>query len=495
LTAALAALAMSAGAPLVRASETPAPAPAPAASSGAGRAGHMRGSFTLVSVGDLINARPIVDDPDPAVRRLIDVLKDGDVAIGNQESIFFDLNTFNGYGPGSPYILLGRPELAAGLKAMGIDMVSTANNHASDWGIQGLIAMDRLLDRAGVVHAGDGASLGEARGPRFWDTPRGRVALVATASTYKQGAKAQDALEGVPARPGISGLRTREINIVTPATMAHLRAAAGRSGETGDLVTMISAPFAQSIEKVYRVGPASGVSYEMNTYDRAAILDAIRAGKQAADLTVFTIHAHENADDMDDLKPGAPPDFLVALSHSAIDAGADVVMGGGPHSLRGIEIYRGKPIFYGMGVFLFGGNVVLTQEQRTEKYGADGAAKTDTSNPKDAAFRQPESWNDGFIAATTFRDGVLETIRLYPLDHSATTSQGGTTTHLASPDRARAILRTLQGLSAGFGASIAIEGAVGVIHPCSSGRNRSSPMTGETPTRSAPGSTSKAGLA
>jgi poly-gamma-glutamate capsule biosynthesis protein CapA/YwtB (metallophosphatase superfamily) len=46
-----------------------------------------------------------------------------------------------------------------------------------------------------------------------------------------------------------------------------------------------------------------------------------------------------------------PPDFLVDLAHKAIDNGADAFVGHGIHLVRAIEIYRGKPIFYGLGEF------------------------------------------------------------------------------------------------------------------------------------------------
>jgi poly-gamma-glutamate synthesis protein (capsule biosynthesis protein) len=45
--------------------------------------------------------------------------------------------------------------------------------------------------------------------------------------------------------------------------------------------------------------------------------------------------------------------YQVEIAHTAIDAGADLVMGHGPHMPLGIEIYRGKPIFYGVGSFSF----------------------------------------------------------------------------------------------------------------------------------------------
>jgi len=101
---------------------------------------------------------------------------------------------------------------------------------------------------------------------------------------------------------------------------------------------------------------------------------------------------------------------------------------------------------------------VLTQEQKTERY-EDGAQR-DSRNPKDRAFKQPESWSEGFIATTQFEDGILREVRLQPLDRTA-----GHGTRLATSFRAREILARLQNLSRPFGTVIAIDGATGIIRP------------------------------
>lgn len=46
-------------------------------------------------------------------------------------------------------------------------------------------------------------------------------------------------------------------------------------------------------------------------------------------------------------------DYQVEIAHAGIDAGADVVIGHGPHYSLPIEMYRGKPVFYGLGNFAF----------------------------------------------------------------------------------------------------------------------------------------------
>jgi poly-gamma-glutamate synthesis protein (capsule biosynthesis protein) len=50
----------------------------------------------------------------------------------------------------------------------------------------------------------------------------------------------------------------------------------------------------------------------------------------------------------------------IDLARKLIDAGADIIMGHHPHVLQGIEIYKGKPIFYSLGNFVFGAKNELT---------------------------------------------------------------------------------------------------------------------------------------
>src|ERR1700722_3793585 len=91
------------------------------------------------------------------------------------------------------------------------------------------------------------------------------------------------------------------------------------------------------------------------------MLKSIRTAKLHSDLVVFTIQDHQSSTGDDDDTPASPA-FLVRLFHDAVDAGADVIMGGGPHSLRGIEIYKGRPVLYGLGAFFINGDVEMTQE-------------------------------------------------------------------------------------------------------------------------------------
>ena len=77
-------------------------------------------------------------------------------------------------------------------------------------------------------------------------------------------------------------------------------------------------------------------------------------------------------------------DFVVTAAHLAIDAGADIFVGHGPHILRGIEIYKGKPIFYSMANFAFENETMRFQP--AESYAALGLP----SSPN--VWRVPVPW-------------------------------------------------------------------------------------------------------
>ena len=59
-----------------------------------------------------------------------------------------------------------------------------------------------------------------------------------------------------------------------------------------------------------------------------------------------------------------PADFIPIFARAVIDAGADVFVGHGPHVLRGIEIYKGKPIFYSLSNFIFQNETAAADARR-----------------------------------------------------------------------------------------------------------------------------------
>ena len=189
-------------------------------------------------------------------------------------------------------------------------------------------------------------------------------------------------------------------------------------------------------------------------------LKSVSAARRSADWVIYSIHNHEGGKTDED-----PPEHIKAIAHSVIDAGADVVVGHGPHVTRGIEIYKGKPIFYSLGNFISENEVLsLLPEQMFHFYGmgnensaADlyGSTRGSTATP---------ATMESFVAITSFKNKKLHAIKLYPVDlgFGLPRFQAGRPV-LAQGQSARKILERVQRLSAAFGTKVEIDGDVGVI--------------------------------
>src|SRR5262249_56514931 len=119
--------------------------------------------------------RAAAQSSDHGVQGAIKMLKEADVGFGNFESLIRDENKFVGPLGGS---MTGTKEVAADLKAMGFTLMNRAGNHLMDAGIEGLFETTRLMEDVGLVYAGVGRNLNEARAPRFVETEKGRIGLV-----------------------------------------------------------------------------------------------------------------------------------------------------------------------------------------------------------------------------------------------------------------------------------------------------------------------------
>jgi poly-gamma-glutamate synthesis protein (capsule biosynthesis protein) len=175
------------------------------------------------------------------------------------------------------------------------------------------------------------------------------------------------------------------------------------------------------------------------------------------------IHAHQFADtkggergaglaDTEDLDTNSSiADFLPVFAKASIDAGADAFLGTGVHVLRGIEIYKGRPIFYGLGEFFRQMDVIGLS-------GMGGRGRGEENSP-------PIKY-ESIVALVRFERGTLAEVRLHPIeiaDNVRMAHRG--IPKLASPQAAQRILARLQKLSAPLGTTITIENNVGVIRP------------------------------
>src|SRR2546425_953301 len=280
--------------------------------------------FTLAAVGDCIISRPLSPmlARDAGFAAVVKVLRDADAAFGNFETSAIDLRAFKGFPQAwsGDWALVAPPEVARDLKALGFDLMSRANNHALDWGIDGMRETDRCLDEAGLVHAGTGEHRAAARAARYFETERGRIGIVSMASTFPEFAEALPPRGQAPGRPGVNALKTTRLTFVTPAMMRALvtisdALAAGRKDCPGPQETAAADPApAQAGQppgeldlfgERFRLGERIAYHYVADPVDLGENLASIRQGKQHSDLLVATIHAHEEGYGCDE-----PGDFL-----------------------------------------------------------------------------------------------------------------------------------------------------------------------------------------
>jgi poly-gamma-glutamate synthesis protein (capsule biosynthesis protein) len=179
-------------------------------------------------------------------------------------------------------------------------------------------------------------------------------------------------------------------------------------------------------------------------------------------LVIMSLHSHEAGSGEED-----PPQFVQRFARAAIDAGADIFVGHGPHLLRGLEIYRGKPIFYSLGNFIFQYEYVQNPPgERLHMAGdvvpGDFYRRLSANSAK--SFPADERYWEALIPTCTFENHRLTAIDLRPisLGFSHDLPWRGTPT-LCDGSAGRAIVDRFAGLSQAFGTSVALDGAIGRV--------------------------------
>lgn len=407
--------------------------------------------FTLV--GDAIISQRLSPFTEPEYLAMIDVIQSADLAFANLEVL---LHT---YEEGYPATHSGGtwmaadPSMAGELVWAGFDMVSLANNHTMDYGAGGLRATIQALGAAGLVYAGAGENLARARAPAYRETAGGRVALISVASTFSDEDRAGPQRADIRGRPGLSPIRYRTVYTVSASSLEKLR-------EVGEEVGLRVAGRGESVRflgQQFTAGDPPGRHTAPHEGDLAEIVGAVKEARRQADWVIVTSHSHEGAQSRE-----VPAEFLVTFAHAVVDAGADIFVGHGPHVLRGIEIYRGKPIFYSLANFIFQNETIrflpgdfyrqlgLTEDANP----ADGFDRRNERNPTGGFPGQRIYW-ESVVASPKFTDGNLAEIRLYPitLGYGKPRPQRGRP-RLADRESGRRIIEKIKQLSQPFGTSV-----------------------------------------
>lgn len=170
----------------------------------------------------------------------------------------------------------------------------------------------------------------------------------------------------------------------------------------------------------------------LTAYDPALLVQTIQETRPLCDYLVVLIHWGVERAEM-------PVDHQTSLGRQCIDAGADLVVGSHPHVLQGIEYYRGKPIVYSLGNFIFGSSIPRTALLEVSLTPQETSSDASQDSPQDAS----RDANVSPDASLTLHPG---------------TSSGGFTRMVTEPAKKEEFFQYLEGIS--FDISIDESGAV-----------------------------------
>jgi poly-gamma-glutamate synthesis protein (capsule biosynthesis protein) len=294
------------------------------------------------------------------------------------------------------------------------------------------------------------------------------VALISCASTFPAFGLAGPDRPDVHGRPGLNPLRFRTTYKLDAEGMDALRTVQSKlSGGRGAKSGTGAASAITFQGNRFEFADQPGTSTTPNDQDLTEISASVRSAKKQADWVVVSVHSHESAGGRDN-----PAQFFVTFARAVVDAGADMVIGTGPHILKGIEIYKGRPIFYSLGDFIFQNETVQYlpgENYAQQRLGIDATP---------AEFNDSRSANDtrsfpadaqiwlSVVAFPIFRGGKLEKIELLPitLGQKKPRPQRGRPIP-ATGEEAQQIIKRVTDLSAAFGTKVVFQNGKGVILP------------------------------
>lgn len=263
----------------------------------------MRGPVSVFAVGDVF---PDTPDGLAPFAPLQPVLARADIVFGNCEGVYSDRPAKS---PTHKHFMGAPSERGSHLGAVPFHVMTLANNHSVDGGYVGLLDTIELLRSQGIAVTGAGPDLAAALAPAVLERQGMRIAFMGFCSVYPVGYEARRG------RPGLAPLRVHTTYVNPDPNF-----------------------WEPGIAPVVLTSPDAG--------DLARLRAAIGSAREQADYVVVACHWGYSS------LLEALQDYERELAREVVAAGADVVVCHHHHSLRGVEIFEGCPIFYGLGAFV-----------------------------------------------------------------------------------------------------------------------------------------------
>ncbi len=265
--------------------------------------------FLLYGVGDI---HPYIQEPSVLFDHVRNEIKKADMAFCQLE---INIGTRGTRLPQARHCAQAKPEAARAIREAGFNVLSFASNHCMDLGTEALFDTIDAVKRVGLPLIGVGKNIEEARKPAILESKGTRVAFLAYNTILPMGYWAEEA------RAGCAPLRAwtfyEQIEHDQPGTPCRIHTFPHRD-------------------------------------DLEAMKEDIGRAKALADIVVVSTHWGIH------FIPAVLADYQREIAHTAIDSGADLILGHHAHILKGIEVYKGKAIFYSL--CNFAAELVLPKE-------------------------------------------------------------------------------------------------------------------------------------
>ncbi len=433
---------------------------------------NRKSHFRCTATGDAMITRRLPAEGDyegfAAVR---DFIRQAEFRYGNLETTVHNFEACGAAQSGGSW-LCSPPGVLDDMRRFGVNILNLANNHALDYGPDGLKRTMHYLRSADFPFCGIGNNLAEAAAPVYLDTLAGRYALIGCTMTFNPEDMAGKQTASLPGRPGVNGVKPRLRYTLSKADLVELKRIADSLGiNVHDDIERAEGYLPQLKEGMQAFGPLmfeeadkAAVHAAVPAGDLKRVTDAIAEARFMADYIVVSFHNHT----ITGASKETVDEASVQFAHACVDAGADAVIGTGPHLLRPMEIYRGKPVFYSLGDFI----IQLETIQRAPdgmfaKQKLDGNARLDElfENRSDHGRRglcyNPIMYKS-VIPFWETEDGELTRMVLMPIEenYGLPRSQAG----WPRPAPAMGILEHLAEMSRPYGVDIDIKAGLGYVN-------------------------------
>lgn len=307
-------------------------------------------------------------------KEVVSFISDCGVKMTNLETNVMEFGDFPGAYSGGTWLNC-TPEDFDGLNKFGFNYYSTANNHCMDYSYHGLKSTLENLDKRNLKHSGTGNSLEEASRPACIEVDGVKVGIISVDTSFNPASKAGVETQSMKARPGVNYVGFEQYYQISEEECEQLKSIAKSCKINAYEELLVKGGFSLEPPKgVYKFGgknfcyDGSKKKTECNKNDKARLIGDIEKAKKEFDYVILAVHCHE----IGDTKHEEVPLFLEELTHSAVDAGVSAVICNGTHELRPLEIYKGAPIFYSLGDFIYQGmRVKHLPADFMIKYGVD----------------------------------------------------------------------------------------------------------------------------